>query len=87
MGKKFDNRKCNWTIPAALAVMKGGHFSQNTNLARVAKSYSNPLNQSAGKIEKFVFPSDSNAKKQTNQQTANMGLRRMGYCWQLVSHG
>ncbi|BCK27969.1 Prophage integrase IntA [Vibrio cholerae] len=35
----------------------------------------------------FVFPSDRDPKKPCNSQTANMGLKRMGFTGRLVSHG
>ncbi|GHX78187.1 integrase, truncation [Vibrio cholerae] len=35
----------------------------------------------------FVFPSDRDPKKPCNSQTANMGLKRMGFTGKLVSHG
>jgi integrase len=34
-----------------------------------------------------VFPADRNPRTHTNQQTANMALKRMGYGGLLVAHG
>ena len=35
----------------------------------------------------FIFPADRNPRTHTNEQTANMALKRMGYAGKLVAHG
>jgi len=81
--EEIDIESAIWTIPAAR--MKGG-TSHKIPLSPESLKLLESIKPISGHRE-FVFPSDSNAKKPTNSQTANMALRRMGYAGKLVSHG
>ena len=81
--EEIDFEKGLWLIPAERMKKKRAQTiplsSQVLSLLEVMKPIS--------KNRDHVFPADRNPRTHTNQQTANMALKRMGYGGLLVAHG
>lgn len=81
--EEIDFEKSLWSIPAERMKKKRPQTiplsSQALSLLEVMK----PISQH----REHVFPADRNPRDHTNQQTANMALKRMGYGGLLVAHG
>ncbi len=81
--EEIDLKAALWNIPAERMKKKRAHTvplsPQALSLLEVMKPISSNL--------EFVFPADRDPTKHTNESTANMALKRMGYHKTLVAHG
>jgi integrase len=87
--EEIDFDQCLWTIPKERMKKSKEH--------KVRKKYTVPLSPQCIKLlelikpisghTEYVFVSDRDPNKPTNEQTANVALKRMGYHKKLVSHG
>lgn len=80
---EIDFEKRLWSIPAERMKKKRDHLVPLTNEMFNLLKTIKPI---SGHRE-FIFPADRNPKKHTNNETANMALKRMGFKNRLVSHG
>jgi len=72
-----------WIIPAERMKKKRAHTIPITDQVLSILDEMKPI---SGESE-FIFTGDRNPLKATNEQTANMALKRMGYKNRLVAHG
>lgn len=77
----FENQL--WVIPASRMKMRNDH---SIPLTEQVLSLLDEMKPISGANE-FIFTGDRNPMKPTNEQTANMALKRMGYKNRLVAHG
>jgi integrase len=77
----FDNKL--WNIPAERMKKKRPHSVPLTQQALNLLSAIKPI---SGHRE-YIFPADRNPRKHTNESTANIAIKRMGYKDKLVAHG
>lgn len=72
-----------WRIPAIRMKKRRDHAVPLTpsmlNLLNIMRPISGD--------SEYIFPADRNPRKHTNEQTANMALKRMGFKDRLVAHG
>lgn len=80
---EIDFDKCLWVIPTSRMKMKRDHIIPLTSHMIALLEEMKPISSRS----KFIFPSDRSMDKPTNEQTANMALKRMGYKNKLVAHG
>ena len=79
----FENK--TWTV----ARFKNSHKTDYVHIVPLsdqALSILNFIQPLSGRRE-YVFPADRDPKRHTNEQTANMALKRMGFEKVLVAHG
>lgn len=77
----FDNKL--WTIPAERMKKKREHIVPLSDQTIEILERLKPLSRH----REYLFPADRNPRSHTNEQTANMALKRMGYEKRLVAHG
>lgn len=72
-----------WTIPASRMKKNRPHSVPLTDQTLQLLEVMRPISSH----RQFVFPADRNFTQPTNEQTANMALKRMGFKNRLVAHG
>jgi integrase len=72
-----------WVIPANRMKMRNDHAIPLTDQVLSLLDEMKPISGAS----EFVFTGDRNPMKPTNEQTANMALKRMGFKNRLVAHG
>jgi integrase len=72
-----------WTIPASRMKKKRPHSVPLTDQTLQLLEVMRPISSRRA----YVFPADRNFTQPTNEQTANMALKRMGFKNRLVAHG
>lgn len=77
----FENKL--WNIPAETMKKKRPHSVPLTNQTLNLLKAIEPISRH----REYIFPSDRNPRKHTNESTANMAIKRMGYNGKLVAHG
>lgn len=80
--EEIDFEKKTWTIPAERMKKKRPHVVPLTPQSLALLEVMKPISRN-----EYVFPSDRNPRTHTNEQTANMALKRMGFGGRLVAHG
>jgi integrase len=80
---EIDNHNKLWNIPASRMKKKRPHSVPLTDQTLQLLEVMRPI---SGHRE-FIFPADRNFTLPTNEQTANMALKRMGFKNRLVAHG
>lgn len=81
--KRHDDGRTDWVIPAERMKKRKAH---TVPLSTEAQRILLKMEEISGERE-YIFPSQRNPKTHTNNQTANMAIKRMGYAGKLVSHG
>lgn len=81
--KHYDDGRVDWMIPAARMKKRKAH---TVPLSTEAQRILSKMEEISGERE-HIFPSQRNPRTHTNNQTANMAIKRMGYTGKLVSHG
>jgi integrase len=81
--EEIDLIKNVWTIPAERMKKRRLHVIPLTHQAISLLEVMRPISQN----REHVFPADRNPRQHTNEQTANMALKRMGFEGLLVAHG
>lgn len=80
---EIDYDRQLWVIPAKRMKMRNDH---SIPLTEQTLSLLDEMKPISGASE-FVFTGDRDPSKPTNEQTANMALKRMGFKNRLVAHG
>ncbi|RUO26012.1 integrase [Aliidiomarina minuta] len=80
---EHDDGQIDWVIPAERMKKRKAH---TVPLSSEAKRILDKMRPISGERE-HIFPSQRNPQTHTNNQTANMAIKRMGYGGKLVSHG
>lgn len=80
---EIDLIKSVWNIPAERMKKRRQHAIPLTPQAISLLEVMRPISQN----REHVFPADRNPRQHTNEQTANMALKRMGFEGLLVAHG
>lgn len=81
--EEINFQECIWLIPAERMKKKRPHTIPLSPQALSLLEVMKPISQH----REHVFPADRNPRNHTNEQTANMALKRMGYGGLLVAHG
>jgi integrase len=81
--EEFDFEKNLWLIPPERMKKKRPHTIPLSPQALSLLEVMKPISQH----REHVFPADRNPRDHTNEQTANMALKRMGFGGLLVAHG
>lgn len=79
---EHNDGRMNWVIPAERMKKRKAH---TVPLSSEAKRILDKMRLISGERE-HIFPSQRNPQTHTNNQTANMAIKRMGYGGKLVSH-
>jgi integrase len=80
---EIDLEKGLWSIPADRMKKKHPHTVPLSPQVLALLEVMKPISAH----REHVFPADRNPRTHTNEQTANMALKRMGYGGVLVAHG
>lgn len=80
---EIDYENKLWSIPASRMKKKRPHSVPLTDQTLQLLEVMRPISGQ----RQFVFPADRNFTLPTNEQTANMALKRMGFKNRLVAHG
>lgn len=80
---EIDYQNKLWSIPASRMKKKRPHSVPLTDQTLQLLEVMRPISGQ----RQFVFPADRNFTLPTNEQTANMALKRMGFKNRLVAHG
>ncbi len=83
MWSEIDLENKLWIIPAKRMKKKREHIVPMSNELLNLLKLVEPI---SGHRE-YIFPADRNPKTHTNNETANMALKRMGFKNRLVAHG
>lgn len=81
--QEIDLKTGLWLIPAERMKKKKPHTVPLSPQAISLLEVMQPISQN----REHVFPADRNPRQHTNEQTANMALKRMGFGGLLVAHG
>lgn len=81
--EEIDTENNMWIIPAERMKMKIQHAVPLTNQTLAILEMMRPLSEH----KPHIFPSDRKHIEQSNPQTANKALQRMGFKGRLVAHG
>jgi len=81
--EEIDFSRGTWNIPAERMKKRLPHTVPLSHQALALLESMKPI---SAHLE-YIFPADRNPRDHTNQQTANMALKRMGFGGRLVSHG
>jgi integrase len=80
---EVDSKNRVWKIPAKRMKMKRPHTIPLSPPAIALLEVMKPISGT----REHIFPADRNPRTHTNNQTANMALKRMGFNGKLVAHG
>jgi len=81
--EEIDLDNAQWRIPAARMKKKRPHTVPLSAQAIALLETMKPISG----IREYVFIADRDPNRHTNEQTANMALKRMGFGGRLVAHG
>lgn len=80
---EIDHGNALWNIPAKRMKKDRAHSIPLSPQALILLEMMRPISAH----REYVFPADRDAKRHTNEQTANVALKRMGFSGLLVAHG